>query len=42
VLEGLEENNARELLCGKSEEVRNGIMCLFLPFLPSLKIVDVV
>lgn len=33
-LEGLEEEGAGELLCGKSEEVKNNIMNLFLPLLP--------
>jgi len=42
-LEGLEEDGAGELLCGKSEEVRNNIMNLFLPLLPPPpRIVDVV
>ena len=33
-LEGLEEDGAGELLCGRSEEVKNAIMGLFLPLLP--------
>lgn len=33
-LEGLEEDGAGELLCGKSEEVQNNINALFLPLLP--------
>ena len=33
-LEGLEEDGAGELLCGRSEEVRSAIMGLFLPLLP--------
>ena len=33
-LEGLEEDGAGELLCGKSKEVKNNIMNLFLPLLP--------
>ncbi|KAL8667234.1 MAG: hypothetical protein Q9202_000807 [Teloschistes flavicans] len=33
-LEGLEEDGAGELLCGRSEEVRLAIMGLFLPLLP--------
>ncbi|KAI9664150.1 MAG: hypothetical protein M1829_006017 [Trizodia sp. TS-e1964] len=33
-LEGLEEDGAGELLCGRSEEVRNAIMGMFLPLLP--------
>lgn len=33
-LEGLEEDGAGELLCGRSEEVRTAIMGLFLPLLP--------
>jgi hypothetical protein len=33
-LEGLEENGAGELLCGRSEEVKAAIMGLFLPLLP--------
>lgn len=42
-LEGLEEDGAGELLCGKSEEVKNSIMGLFLPLLPPPpRIVDVV
>jgi hypothetical protein len=42
-LEGLEEDGAGELLCGKSEEVKNNIMGLFLPLLPPPpRIVDMV
>ncbi|PMD66397.1 uncharacterized protein K444DRAFT_115369 [Hyaloscypha bicolor E] len=42
-LEGLEEDGAGELLCGKSEEVKANIMGLFLPLLPPPpRIVDVV
>jgi hypothetical protein len=42
-LEGLEEDGAGELLCGKSEEVKNNLMGLFLPLLPPPpRIVDVV
>lgn len=33
-LEGLEEDGAGELLCGRSDEVRNQIMGLFVPLLP--------
>lgn len=33
-LEGLEEDGAGELLCGRSEEVKNAIMGLFVPLLP--------
>ena len=33
-LEGLEEDGAGELLCGRSEEVKTAIMGLFLPLLP--------
>ncbi|KAI9749596.1 MAG: 1,3-beta-D-glucan synthase [Chaenotheca gracillima] len=33
-LEGLEEDGAGELLCGRSEEVKNAIMALFVPLLP--------
>ncbi|KFY54513.1 hypothetical protein V496_07240 [Pseudogymnoascus sp. VKM F-4515 (FW-2607)] len=39
-LEGLEEEGAGELLCGKSEEVKNNIMNLFL--LPTPKAVGVI
>ena len=42
-LEGLEEEGAGELLCGKSEEVKNNIMNLFLPLLPPPpRVVDVI
>lgn len=42
-LEGLEEEGAGELLCGKSEEVKNNIMALIKPLLPPPpRIVDVV
>lgn len=42
-LEGLEEDGAGELLMGKSDEVKNNIMGLFLPLLPPPpRIVDVV
>lgn len=34
VLEGLEEDGAGELLCGRSDEVRSAIMNLFVPLLP--------
>ncbi|KAI9721893.1 MAG: hypothetical protein M1828_004988 [Chrysothrix sp. TS-e1954] len=41
-LEGLEEDGAGELLEGRSEEVKNAIMSLFLPLLPPPpRIVDV-
>lgn len=33
-LEGLEEDGAGELLCGRSEEVKTAIMGMFLPLLP--------
>ena len=33
-LEGLEEDGAGELLCGRSEEVKSAIMGLFVPLLP--------
>lgn len=33
-LEGLEEDGAGELLCGRSDEVKNAIMGMFLPLLP--------
>jgi hypothetical protein len=33
-LEGLEEDGAGELLCGRADEVRNAIMNLFVPLLP--------
>lgn len=42
-LEGLEEDGAGELLCGRSEEVKSAILGLFLPLLPPPpRIVDVV
>ncbi|KAG7008805.1 hypothetical protein G7Y79_00004g013890 [Physcia stellaris] len=42
-LEGLEEDGAGELLCGRSEEVKASIMGLFLPLLPPPpRLVDVV
>lgn len=42
-LEGLEEDGAGELLCGKSDEVKNSIMGLMKPLLPPPpRIVDVV
>ncbi|KAI9803729.1 MAG: hypothetical protein M1833_000641 [Piccolia ochrophora] len=42
-LEGLEEDGAGELLCGRSEEVKSAIMGMFLPLLPPPpRIVDVV
>lgn len=42
-LEGLEEEGVGELLCGKSEEVKNNIMGLMKPLLPPPpRIVDVV
>lgn len=42
-LEGLEEDGAGELLCGKSEEVKNNLLGLFLPLLPPPpRVVDVV
>jgi len=42
-LEGLEEDGAGELLDGRSEDVKNAIMQLFLPLLPPPpRIVDVV
>ncbi|ERF71133.1 hypothetical protein EPUS_09119 [Endocarpon pusillum Z07020] len=42
-LEGLEEDGAGELLCGRSDEVREAIMGLFVPLLPPpQRIVDVV
>lgn len=42
-LEGLEEDGAGELLCGKSEEVKNNLLNLFLPLLPPPpRVVDVV
>lgn len=34
VLDGLEEDGAGELLCGRSEEVKTAIMGMFLPLLP--------
>lgn len=33
-LEGLEEDGAGELLCGRAEEVKNAILGMFLPLLP--------
>ncbi|MCJ1241657.1 hypothetical protein MMC14_009663 [Varicellaria rhodocarpa] len=43
VLEGLEEDGAGELLCGRSEDVKSAIMGLFLPLLPPPpRVVDVV
>ncbi len=42
-LEGLEEDGAGELLCGRSDEVREAIMGLFVPLLPPPpRIVDVI
>jgi hypothetical protein len=42
-LEGMEEEGAGELLCGKSEEVKNNIMGLMKPLLPPPpRVVDVV
>lgn len=42
-LEGLEEEGAGELLCGKSEEVRNSLIGLMKPLLPPPpRVVDVV
>lgn len=42
-LEGLEEDGAGELLCGRSEEVKSSIMGMFLPLLPPPpRLVDVV
>lgn len=42
-LEGLEEDGAGELLCGKSDEVKSAIMGMFLPLLPPPpRIVDVI
>ncbi|ETS80449.1 hypothetical protein PFICI_07978 [Pestalotiopsis fici W106-1] len=42
-LEGLEEEGAGELLCGKSEDVKNNILALMKPLLPPPpRIVDVV
>jgi hypothetical protein len=42
-LEGLEEEGAGELLCGKSEEVKNNILGLMKPLLPPPpKVVDVI
>ena len=42
-LEGLEEDGAGELLDGRSEEVKNQVMNLFLPLLPPPpRIVDVI
>ena len=42
-LEGMEEDGAGELLCGRSEDVRAAVMSLFVPLLPPPpRIVDVV
>jgi hypothetical protein len=42
-LEGLEEDGAGELLCGKSEEAKNNIMGLLKPLLPPPpRVVDVI
>lgn len=42
-LEGLEENGAGELLCGKSEEVKTAIMGMFLPLIPPPpRVVDII
>lgn len=42
-LEGLEEDGVGELLCGKSEEVRNNVLALMKPLLPPPpRVVDVV
>jgi hypothetical protein len=42
-LEGMEEDGAGELLCGRSEEVRSAITGLFVPLLPPPpKVVDVI
>ncbi|KIX95857.1 uncharacterized protein Z520_08565 [Fonsecaea multimorphosa CBS 102226] len=42
-LEGMEEDGAGELLCGRSDEVRTAIMGLFVPLLPPPpRIVDVI
>ena len=42
-LEGMEEDGAGELLCGRSDEVRSAILGLFVPLLPPPpRIVDVV
>jgi hypothetical protein len=42
-LEGIEDDGAGELLCGRSEDVKSAIMGLFLPLLPPPpRIVDVV
>ncbi len=42
-LEGLEEDGAGELLCGRSDDVREALMGLFVPLLPPPpRIVDVV
>ena len=41
-LEGLEDDGAGELLCGRSEEVKSAIMSLFLPLLPPPRRVDVI
>ncbi|EXJ85628.1 hypothetical protein A1O1_05994 [Capronia coronata CBS 617.96] len=43
VLEGMEEEGAGELLCGRSDEVRAAIMSLYVPLLPPPpRIVDVI
>ena len=42
-LEGMEEDGAGELLCGRSDEVRTAIMGLFVPLLPPPpRVVDVI
>ncbi len=42
-LEGMEEDGAGELLCGRSDEVRTAIMDLFVPLLPPPpRVVDIV
>ncbi|KAI9679754.1 MAG: hypothetical protein M1817_004768 [Caeruleum heppii] len=42
-LEGMEDDGAGELLMGRSEEVRNAVMALFIPLLPPPpRVVDVV
>ncbi|KAL2000628.1 hypothetical protein VTN02DRAFT_2843 [Thermoascus thermophilus] len=40
-LEGLEEDGAGELLCGRSEEAKAAIMGLFVPLLPPPRVIDV-